>query len=77
MTPSGQHSWPGRPRACAAGLQAWPLLRREEAELVAQVRQALGPDRFDQVFAAGARLTQQEAVGAAGNRRGASTSLTV
>ena len=60
-----------------AGLQAWPLLRREEAELVAQVRQALAPDRFDQVFAAGARLTQQEAVGAAGNRHGASTSLTV
>jgi tetratricopeptide (TPR) repeat protein len=48
------------------GLQAWPLLRREEAELVAQVRQALGTDRFDQVFAAGARLTQQEAVAAAG-----------
>jgi hypothetical protein len=34
--------------------------------LAAQVRQALGSDRFDQVFAAGARLTQQQAVAAAG-----------
>ena len=59
------------------GLQAWPLLRREEAELAAQVRQALGEDRFDQVFAAGSRLSQREAVAAAGNQRGASTSLTV
>jgi predicted ATPase/class 3 adenylate cyclase len=49
------------------GLQAWPLLRREEAELVAQVRQALGADQFDRVFAAGARLTQREAVAAARN----------
>ncbi len=49
-----------------AGLQAWPMLRRGEAELAAQVRQALGSDRFDQVFAAGGRLTQQQAVAAAG-----------
>ena len=49
-----------------AGLRAWPMLRRGEAELAAQVRQALGADRFDQVFAAGARLTQQQAVAAAG-----------
>ena len=28
------------------GLQPWPLMRRVEAELVAQVRQALGADRF-------------------------------
>ena len=55
------------------GLRAWPLLRREEAELVAQVRQALGADRFDQVFAAGSRLTQQEAVAAVRDRRGAGT----
>ena len=58
------------------GLQAWPLRRREEAELAAQVRQALGADRFGQLSAAGARLTQQEAVAAARNRRAASTSLT-
>jgi predicted ATPase len=55
------------------GLQAWPLLRRGEAELVAQVRQALGADRFDQVYAAGSRLSQQEAVAAVRDRRGAGT----
>jgi hypothetical protein len=46
------------------GLRAWPLLRRDEADLVAQVRQALGADRFDQPYAAGSRLSQQEAVAA-------------
>jgi hypothetical protein len=46
------------------GLQAWPLRRREEAELAAQVCQALGADRFSKVSAAGARLTQQQAVAA-------------
>ncbi len=55
------------------GLQAWPLLRRGEAELVAQVRQALGADRFDQVYAAASRLSQQEAVAAVRGRRGASS----
>jgi predicted ATPase/class 3 adenylate cyclase len=60
-----------------AGLQVWPILRPEEAEVVAQVRQALGAGRFDQVFAAGARLTQREAVAAARDRDSASTSLTV
>jgi predicted ATPase len=53
------------------GLRTWPLLRREEAELVAQVRQALGADRFGQVYAAGSRLSQHEAVAAARGRRGA------
>jgi predicted ATPase len=56
-----------------AGLRAWPTLRRGEDELVAQVRQALGIDRFDQVFAAGARLNQQQAVAAVRDRRGAGT----
>jgi tetratricopeptide (TPR) repeat protein len=53
------------------GLRALMLLRRPEAELVAQVRQVLGADRFEEVFAAGARLTQQEAVAAVRDRRGA------
>jgi len=53
------------------GLRTWPLLRREEAALFAQVRQALGADRFDQVYAAGARLSQQEAVATVRDRRGA------
>jgi predicted ATPase/class 3 adenylate cyclase len=48
-----------------AGLRTWPMLRQGEAELVAKVRQALGADHFDQVSAAGARLTQRDAVAAA------------
>jgi hypothetical protein len=48
-----------------AGLRTWPMLRQGEAELVAQVRQALGADHFDQVSATGARLTQRDAVAAA------------
>jgi len=50
-------------------LKAWPLLRRGEAELVTQVRQSLGAAKFAEVFAAGTRLSQREAVAAA--RRGA------
>ena len=52
------------------GLRAWPLLRREETELVAQVRQALGANRFDELHAAGSRLSQQEAVAAVRAGRG-------
>ena len=51
-----------------AGLRTWPILRQGEAELVAQVRQALGDDRFGQAFAAGSRLSQQEAVAAIRDR---------
>jgi hypothetical protein len=52
------------------GLRPWPLMRRVEAELVAQVHQALGADRFDQPYAAGSRLSQQEAVAAVRARLG-------
>ena len=55
------------------GLRAWPLLRREEAELVAQIRQTLGANRFDELHAAGSRLSQQEAVAAVRDRRDAGT----
>ena len=58
------------------GLRTWPWLRQGEAELAAQVRQALGPGRFGQVYAAGSRLSQQEAVAAVRDRRGTGTSLT-
>jgi hypothetical protein len=51
-----------------AGLGTWPILRRSEAELAAQVRQALGDGRFSQAFAAGSRLSQQEAVAATRGR---------
>jgi tetratricopeptide (TPR) repeat protein len=44
------------------GLPAWPHLRRVEADLVAHARDRLGPDHFDQAFAAGSGLTQREAV---------------
>jgi hypothetical protein len=44
------------------GLRAWPMLRHEEDDLVAQIRRALGAGRFDQVYAAGARLSQRDAV---------------
>jgi len=38
---------------------------------MAQLRQVLGADRFDQAVAAGARLNQREAVAAVRDRRGA------
>jgi hypothetical protein len=41
------------------------MLRRSEADLVAQVRRALGEEQFDQAFADGSALSQQEAVAAA------------
>ena len=53
-----------------AGRRVWPTLRRAEAELVTRVREALGADRFEEVFAAGSRLSQQEAVAAIRDRPG-------
>jgi predicted ATPase len=50
-------------------MRAWPMLRGGEAEQVAQIRASLGTDRFDQMFAAGARLSQQQAVAAARDQR--------
>jgi hypothetical protein len=44
------------------GLKAWPTLRRREAELVAQVCDALGKDPFDRAFAQGLELNRQQAV---------------
>ncbi len=55
------------------GLPAWPHLRRVEAELVAQVRDRLGPGPFDQAFSAGSRLTQRQAVAMVQDQRGAGT----
>jgi len=52
------------------GLRAWPMLRPTETELKTKLRQALGADRLDQVFSAGSRLNQQQAVAAIRNRRG-------
>jgi len=52
-----------------AGLGVWPEPQRGEADLATQIRQALGADRFDQVYAAGARLSRREAVAAARDQR--------
>jgi predicted ATPase len=52
------------------GLRAWPMLRPTETELTAQLRQALGADRFNQAFVAGSRLNQQQAVAAIRDPRG-------
>jgi predicted ATPase len=48
-----------------AGLAVWPAVGREEVDLAAQIRQALGTGRFDQAYAAGARLNRRDAVAAA------------
>jgi hypothetical protein len=45
------------------------MLRRGETELVAQGRQTLGADRFDQALASGSRLSQHEAAAAVRDRR--------
>ena len=55
------------------GLRAWPILRPVEADLVAQVRQRLGAARLDQVFSAGSRLTQRQAVDLVRDQRGTGT----
>jgi hypothetical protein len=55
------------------GLLAWPQLRWGEADLVAQVRQRLGTDHFDQAFSAGSALTQRQAVALARDQRGTGT----
>ena len=56
-----------------AGLRVWPTLRHSEDQLVAQVRQTLGAERFDQAFSAGSRLAQQQAVAIARDQRGTAT----
>ena len=57
-----------------AGISTWPILRQGEAELAAQIRQSLGEDRFSEAFAAGSRLSQQEAVAAIRDQPAATTS---
>ena len=45
-----------------AGLRAWPLMRRVEADLVGQVTQESDPGAFEAGFAAGSELTRREAI---------------
>jgi predicted ATPase len=54
-----------------AGVRTWPILRRTQDEVLAQFRQALGTDRFDELFALGSSLNQHDAVGVVRDRRGA------
>jgi hypothetical protein len=47
------------------GLRPWPVMRRVETELTAQIRLALGTERFNRSFAAGFELRNAEAAAAA------------
>jgi hypothetical protein len=47
------------------------MLRRREEALVSEIREALGADRFEEVFAAGSQLNQQDAVAAVGGTHSA------
>jgi predicted ATPase len=44
------------------GLREWSATRRVEAELVGQVEEAIGADRFQDAFRAGSRLNRRDAV---------------
>jgi hypothetical protein len=55
------------------GLRAWPILRNTEAELLAQIRETVGADRFNRAIAEGSRLNLREAVAVAGDRRDVAT----
>jgi tetratricopeptide (TPR) repeat protein len=57
-----------------AGLRVWPTLRHVETELVAELRQELGAERFDQAFSAGSGLSQRGAVTVARSRHSTHTS---
>jgi hypothetical protein len=72
VTPNGRRCWRGAVEGLRqrVGLRVWSLVQQEEAELVAQAREALGTDRFDEVYAAGSRLSQQDAVAAVRDRHG-------
>ena len=45
-----------------AGLRAWPLIRRSEAELIARLVQQTDPDVYKDAFAAGSQLHSRDAL---------------
>jgi predicted ATPase len=45
-----------------AGLQAWPSMRRDEAELINRVAQELAPEVFQDAFAAGSKFHRRDAL---------------
>jgi hypothetical protein len=59
----------GRGRAPAGGATALAVATAAD-RLLAQVHRALGDDRFDELFAADAGLSQRESVAAVGRERG-------
>ena len=56
-----------------AGLRAWPHLRQVRGRPGGPGPPAAGRERFDQAFAAGSRLTQQQAVAIVRDQRGTAT----
>jgi len=60
-----------------AGVRACPMVRRGEAQLVAQAREALGTECFDEMFDGGGRLNQREAVAIVRDRPGGSTRVSL
>jgi predicted ATPase len=44
------------------GIRVWPTLRRSEAELVEQLKHALGADQFEEAFTTGSALSRHETV---------------
>ena len=52
------------------GLRAWPALRSSEADLIGQIRLALGPDRFSEMTQVGSALNRHEAVAAVSHQDG-------
>ncbi|MGH2477270.1 MAG: hypothetical protein ACRDIL_18575 [Candidatus Limnocylindrales bacterium] len=56
-----------------AGIQPWPALRANAVNAHGQIREALGPGRFDELFAAGATLSQKQAVAAVRDRHRSDT----
>jgi hypothetical protein len=50
------------------GIRVWPTERRSEAELVEQLKHALGANQFEEAFTTGSALSRREAVAMARGR---------
>jgi len=53
-----------------AGLRPWPVLRKREADLLTELADKLGADRFKQVYSDGAELNRRNAIDAVNSWRG-------
>jgi hypothetical protein len=45
-----------------AGLRAWPLTRRVEADLIARVAEETDPAAFEEAFSGGSDITRRQAI---------------